>query len=76
MLKYFAAVVFPAAAPESHVTNNFMLLFHVARSADSYAESQKWLQKNDKLMLAISLQMEFVKDEIEDKNIDPHRINP
>ena len=56
--------------------NNFMLLFHVARSADSYSESQKWLQKNDRLMLAISLQMEFVKDEIEDKNIDPHRINP
>ena len=56
--------------------NDFMLLFHVARSADSYAESQKWLQKNDKLMLAISLQMEFIKDQIEDRNIDPHRINP
>ena len=56
--------------------NNYMLLFHVARGADSYSESQKWLQKNDRLMLAISLQMEYIKDEIEDKNIDPHRINP
>ena len=56
--------------------NNYMLLFHVARSADSYVESKKWLKENDKLMLAISLQMEYIKDEIEDKNIDPHRINP
>ncbi|MBM77904.1 MAG: hypothetical protein CL846_05430 [Crocinitomicaceae bacterium] len=56
--------------------NNYMLLFHVARSADSYVESKKWLKQNDKLMLAISLQMEYIKDEIEDKNIDPHRINP
>tara|TARA_B100000900_G_C20445059_1_gene660653 strand:+ start:100 stop:531 length:432 start_codon:yes stop_codon:yes gene_type:complete len=56
--------------------NNYILLFHVARSADSYVESKKWLKENDKLMLAISLQMEYIKDEIEDKNIDPHRINP
>jgi hypothetical protein len=56
--------------------NGFDLLFHFARSADSWEDSQTWLQKKDKLLYAISLKIEFVKDEIELRNQDPHKINP
>jgi hypothetical protein len=56
--------------------NGFELLFHFARSSDSWEDSQKWLQKKDKLFYAISLKIEFVKDEIDRLNDDPHRINP
>ena len=44
--------------------NGFDLLFHFARSADSWKDSQTWLQKKDKLLYAISLKIEFIKDEI------------
>ena len=56
--------------------NGFDLLFHFARSADSWKDSQKWLQKKDKLLYAISLKIEYVKDQIDLKNEDPHKINP
>jgi hypothetical protein len=56
--------------------NGFDLLFHFARSADSWKDSQTWLQKKDKLLYAISLKIEFIKDEIELRNQDPHKINP
>ena len=56
--------------------NGFDLLFHFARSADSWKDSQIWLQKKDKLLYAISLKIEYVKDEIELRNQDPHKINP
>ena len=56
--------------------NGFDLLFHFARSADSWEDSQTWLQKKDKLLYAISLKIEFIKDEIELRNQDPHKLNP
>ena len=56
--------------------NGFDLLFHFARSADSLKDSQIWLQKKDKLLYAISLKIEYVKDEIELRNQDPHKLNP
>ena len=56
--------------------NGFDLLFHFARSADSWKDSQIWLQKKDKLLCAISLKIEYVKDEIELRNQDPHKLNP
>lgn len=56
--------------------NGFDLLFHFARSADSWKDSQTWLQKKDKLLYAISLKIEYVKDEIELRNQDPHKLNP
>jgi len=34
------------------------------------------LQKKDKLLYAISLKIEYVKDEIELRNQDPHKLNP
>jgi len=55
---------------------NFNILYHMAKAADSYEESMNWLLKKDKLYAAISLQMEIVKDDIDDKNNDPHQINP
>ena len=56
--------------------NGFDLLFHFARSTDSWKDSQIWLQKRDKLLYAISLKIEYVKDEIELRNQDPHKLNP
>ena len=56
--------------------NGFDLLFHFARSADSWKDSQMWLQKKDKLLYAISLKIEYVKDEIDLRNQDPHKLNP
>ena len=56
--------------------NGFDLLFHFARSADSWEDSQIWLQKKDKLLYAISLKIEYIKDEIELRNQDPHKIVP
>ena len=56
--------------------NGFDLLFHFAISADSWKDSQIWLQKRDKLLYAISLKIEYVKDEIELRNQDPHKLNP
>ena len=56
--------------------NGFDLLFHFARSADSWKDSQIWLQKKDKLLYAISLKIEYVKDEIDLRNQDPHKLNP
>lgn len=56
--------------------NGFDLLFHFARSADSWKDSQVWLQKKDKLLYAISLKIEYVKDEIDLRNQDPHKLNP
>ena len=56
--------------------NGFDLLFHFARSADSWKDSQVWLQKKDILLYAISLKIEYVKDEIDLRNQDPHKLNP
>ena len=56
--------------------NGFDLLFHFARSADSWKDSQIWMQKKDKLLYAISLKIEYVKDEIDLRNQDPHKLNP
>ena len=56
--------------------NGFDLLFHFARSADSWKDSQVWLQKKDKLLYAISVKIEYVKDEIDLRNQDPHKLNP
>ena len=55
--------------------NGFDLLFHFARSADSWEDSQIWLQKKDKLLYSLSLKIEYIKDEIDLKNEDPHIIN-
>ena len=55
--------------------NGFDLLFHFARSAESWKDSQIWLQKKDKLLYAISLKIEYVKDEIDLRNQDPHKLN-
>ena len=54
----------------------FELLFHMGKAADSYIESKKFLQLKDPLLLAISLEMEKVKDEIDDNYKDPHKLNP
>ena len=48
----------------------------MARGGDSYKESLLWLKRKDKLLYAITLQIEKVKDEIDERNNDPHKISP
>ncbi len=57
-------------------TGKFDFLYHIARSIEGYEDSKFWLKTKDKLLLAIALQMELVKDEIDMNNNDPHKINP
>ena len=54
----------------------FDFLFHMGKAADSYIESKKFLRIKDPLLLAIALEMETIKDEIEDNYKDPHKLNP
>ena len=56
--------------------NGFETLFHMARGGDSYKESLLWLKRKDKLLYALTLQMEKIKDEIDERNNDPHKISP
>ena len=48
----------------------------MGKAADSYIESKKFLRTKDPLLLAIALEMETIKDEIEDNYKDPHKLNP
>ena len=55
---------------------NFDLLFHMGKAADSYIDSKNFLKLKDPLLLAIALEMEIIKDEIDDNYKDPHKLNP
>ena len=57
-------------------TGKFDYLYHISRSVEGYEDSKFWLKMKDKLLLAIALQMEVIKDEIDMNNNDPHKINP
>ena len=51
------------------------ILYHMALCGDSEEESFNWLINNGhKEMAMIAKKIEFVKNEIEDNNADPHRI--
>ena len=51
-------------------------LYHMALCADSEHDSFDWLINNDqKEMAMIAKKIEFVKNEIEDNNSDPHKIS-
>mgnify|MGYP006122397767 CR=1 FL=1 len=54
----------------------FDLLFHMAKAADSYKDSKAFLKLRDPLLLAIAIEMEIIKDEIDDNYKDPHKLNP
>lgn len=54
----------------------FDLLFHMAKAADSYKDSKNILKIKDPLLLAIAIEMEIIKDEIDDNYKDPHKLNP
>jgi hypothetical protein len=51
-------------------------LYHMALCGDGENDSFDWLMSNDqKEMAMIAKKIEFVKNEIEDNNSDPHRIS-
>jgi len=55
--------------------HKFTVLYHMALCGDSEDESFDWLiQNGHKEMAMIAKKIEFVKNEIEDNNSDPHRI--
>lgn len=52
------------------------ILYHMALCGDSEEDSFNWLIDNGhKEMAMIAKKIEFVKNEIEDNNSDPHRIS-
>ena len=56
--------------------HKFTTLYHMALCGDGDEESFKWLlDNNHKEMAMIAKKIEFVKNEIEDNNSDPHRIS-
>lgn len=56
--------------------HNFTTLYHMALCGDGDEDSFKWLIEHDqKEMAMIAKKIEFVKNEIEDNNSDPHRIS-
>jgi hypothetical protein len=56
--------------------HKFTVLYHMALCGDSEEESFAWLINNGhKEMAMIAKKIEFVKNEIEDNNSDPHKIS-
>lgn len=56
---------------------NFTILENMALSADGDEKAHEWLiQNGHKEFAYISKKIEYVKNEIEDNNNDPHRISP
>ena len=56
--------------------HKFTTLYHMALCGDGEDESFEWLIKNGhKEMAMIAKKIEFVKNEIEDNNSDPHRVS-
>ena len=56
---------------------NFTILEKMALSADGHEDAHQWLIKNGHKDFAyIAKKIEYVKDQIEDNNNDPHRISP
>jgi hypothetical protein len=57
------------------IKNNFPLLVKLAKASDGDKEEMQWLMKNDPLFAALSQRIKKVKDDIEEKNNDPHHWN-
>ena len=56
--------------------NKLTTLYHMALCADGETDSFEWLiHNNQKEMAMIAKKIEFVKNEIEDNNSDPHKIS-
>jgi hypothetical protein len=56
---------------------NFTILEKIALAADGDNDAFNWLNQNGHVEYAyIAKKIEFIKDEIEDRNNDPHRISP
>lgn len=56
--------------------NGYTVLLHMAKAGDAEMESLKWLQEKAPLLAIIAAKILTVKTEIEDDNIDPHKITP
>lgn len=54
---------------------NFPLLAKVAAAGDNDIEAFQWLRARDVLFAKIALEIKKVKNEIEDQNVDPHKLN-
>ena len=55
--------------------HNFDILYHMALAGDSHRPSIEWLMINHKDFAMVALRIKSVKDQIEDDNADPHKIN-
>ena len=56
--------------------NGFYVLRNIALAADGFDSSKNWLKEKHPALALIAQKMEIVKRRIDDKNYDPHRLNP
>ncbi len=56
--------------------NGYHILRNMALAADGYEASIDWLKEKHPAFAILAEKMEVIKNDIEDKNFDPHRINP
>ena len=54
----------------------FPVLNKMALSIEGDQDAYKWLFEHDRLFYGITKRMEVIKDQIQDDNVDYHKINP
>jgi len=56
--------------------NKFHVLRNMALAADGFESSTKWLKDKHPSLLMLASKMRFIKIQIDERNYDPHRLNP
>jgi hypothetical protein len=77
--QHLAALIHAAEGNEDALKwlekHDFIVLKHMALAIDGDRASLSFFRDNDKLIYVLTTKMKAVKDEIEDNNQDPHKIN-
>lgn len=56
--------------------HKFYILRNIALAADGFEKNMKWLREQHPAFAMLASKMAVVKLKIDDKNYDPHRLNP
>ena len=56
--------------------NGYYILRNIALAADGFETSLEWLKLRHPGFAVLASKMSYIKTKIDDKNFDPHRINP
>ena len=55
--------------------NDYVILRHIAMAIDGDKSSLNYFVDKNKIIAVLTSKMKFVKDNIEDDNQDPHKLN-